>query len=62
MEDNDILAELDAMIGKVIPGTAEGHRYELLASLVEAYEADKYPIEHSTDPMRCSNLCWRRAA
>lgn len=33
------LAELDGMIGHVEPGTPEGNRYELLTSLVEAYEA-----------------------
>lgn len=39
------------MIGNVEPGTPEGHRYELLTALVEAYEAEKYPIEHSDDPI-----------
>jgi len=45
------LAELDRMIGQVEPGTVEGYRYELLASLVEAYEAAKYPVELSNDPI-----------
>jgi HTH-type transcriptional regulator / antitoxin HigA len=45
------LAELDSMIGNVEPGTPEGQRYEWLAALVEAYEAEKYPIEPSNDPI-----------
>jgi HTH-type transcriptional regulator/antitoxin HigA len=45
------LTELDEMIGQVEPGTPEGNRYELLASLVEAYEGVHYPIEASTDPI-----------
>ncbi|MCE7986030.1 MAG: transcriptional regulator [Caldilinea sp. CFX5] len=45
------LAELDGMIGRVEPGTPDGNRYELLASLVEAYEAANYPIEASADPI-----------
>ena len=47
----DALAELDAMIGQVEPGTPEGNRYELLAALVEAYEEEHYSIERSTDPI-----------
>ena len=45
------LAELDGMIGQVEPGTPKGNRYELLAALVEAYEAANYPIEASDDPI-----------
>jgi HTH-type transcriptional regulator / antitoxin HigA len=45
------LAELDQMIGNVEPGTPEGNRYELIASLVEAYAADRYPIACSDDPV-----------
>lgn len=45
------LAELDQMIGQVEPGTLAGQRYEALAALVEAYEAEKYPIEPSNDPI-----------
>ena len=45
------LAELDSMIGHVKPGTPDGNRYEVLASLVEAYEAANYPIEASDDPI-----------
>ncbi len=39
------------MVGNVEPGTPEGARYELLTALVEAYEAEKYPIERSDDPI-----------
>lgn len=39
------------MIGHLEPGTVAGDRYELLASLVEAYEEAKYPIELSNDPI-----------
>ncbi len=45
------LAELDFLIGHVEPGTPDGNRYELLASLVEAYEEANYPIESSDDPI-----------
>lgn len=45
------LDELDGMIGRVEPGTPDGNRYELLASLVEAYEEENHPIEPSDDPI-----------
>jgi HTH-type transcriptional regulator/antitoxin HigA len=45
------LAELDGMIGRVESDTPDGNRYELLASLVEAYEEENYPIEASNDPI-----------
>lgn len=45
------LVELDRMIGRVEPGTPDGNRYELLAALVEAYEAANYAIETSNDPI-----------
>ena len=47
----DALAKLDGMIGRVEPGTPDGNRYELLASLVEAYSEANYPIESSDDPI-----------
>jgi HTH-type transcriptional regulator/antitoxin HigA len=46
-----VLAELDSMIGQVEPGTPDGNRYELLASLVDAYEEANYPIAPSNDPI-----------
>ena len=46
----DALAELDRMIGNVQPGTPDGNRYELLASLVEAYEEARYPVDPPDDP------------
>lgn len=45
------VAELDSMVGHVEAGTADGNRYELLAALVEAYEAANYPIAPSDDPV-----------
>lgn len=45
------LNELDGMIGNVEPGTADGDYYQLLSSLVEAYEGEHYPIECSDDPI-----------
>lgn len=45
------LTELESMVGRVEPGTPEGNRYELLAALVEAYEAENYPIEATNDPI-----------
>jgi len=47
----DALAELDCMIGNIEPGTPDGNRYELLASMVEAYEEENYPIACSDDPI-----------
>ena len=47
----DALAELDRLIGTVEPGTPEGNRYELLASMVESYEEEHYSIERSADPI-----------
>ena len=47
----DTPAELDSMIGHVEPGTPDGNRYELLASMVEAYEEEHHPIERSDDPI-----------
>lgn len=46
-----ILDELEGMIGNVKPGTPESHRYEVLAAMVEAYEAEYYAIEPSNDPI-----------
>jgi HTH-type transcriptional regulator / antitoxin HigA len=45
------LVELDGMVGRVEPGTTEGNRYEILASLVEAYEEENHAIEPSDDPI-----------
>jgi HTH-type transcriptional regulator / antitoxin HigA len=39
------------MNGNVEPGTPEGDRYELIASMVEAYEEAHYRIEPSDDPI-----------
>lgn len=47
----NVLAELDLMIGNVEPGTSEGNRYEVMAAMVEAYEEEHYPIEKSDDPI-----------
>jgi HTH-type transcriptional regulator/antitoxin HigA len=46
-----VLIELDNLIGQVDPGTPDGNRYELLATLLEVYEAAHYPIEPSNDPI-----------
>jgi HTH-type transcriptional regulator / antitoxin HigA len=45
------LVELDSMVGRVEPGTTEGNRYEILASLVEAYDEENHAIEPSDDPI-----------
>jgi HTH-type transcriptional regulator/antitoxin HigA len=47
----DALVELDRMIGHVLPGTPDGNRYELLVSMVEAYEDAHYPIDPPEDPI-----------
>lgn len=46
-----VLAELDSLVGQVESGTPDGDRYELLASLVEAYEEANYSIAPSDDPI-----------
>ncbi len=45
------LAEIDQMLGQVQPGTPEGDRFDLLVTLVEAYEADHYPMGGTSDPV-----------
>jgi HTH-type transcriptional regulator / antitoxin HigA len=45
------LAELEQMMGKVAPGTPEGDRFELLVTLVEAYEDAHYPLGDTSDPI-----------
>jgi HTH-type transcriptional regulator/antitoxin HigA len=40
----DALAEIDALMGMVEPGTPAHARLEILARLVEAYEDEHYPM------------------
>ena len=51
MDYEAVLAELAQMIGAVEPGSPDGHRYEVMAAMVEAYEEEHYPIEVSNDPI-----------
>lgn len=45
------LRELSAYFdNEPVPGTEEGDRFEILATLVEAYEAKRFPIE-APDPI-----------
>lgn len=46
---NDALARIDAVINAK-PGTDEGAELDVLATLVEAYEREHFPIE-SPDPV-----------
>lgn len=45
------LAEIEAMMGNIQPGTTEGDRFELLVSLVEAYEEQHFPMGDCSDPI-----------
>ena len=45
-----MLAEIEKVIGAQ-PGTADGDRLDVLATLVQAYEAEHYAIE-APDPIR----------
>ncbi len=44
-----VLSEIDALMD-AIPGTARGDRLDVLVTLVEAYEARRWPIGHP-DPI-----------
>jgi len=45
------LAEIDQMMGAVEPNTPEGDKFELLVTLVEAYEDTHYPMGETCDPI-----------
>ena len=45
------LAELEQMMEHVTPGTPEGDRFDLLVTLVEAYENVHYPMGGASDPI-----------
>lgn len=45
------LAELEQMMEHVTPGTPEGDRFDLLVTLVEAYENVHYPMGGTSDPI-----------
>lgn len=45
------LAEIERMMGRVEPGTPEGDKFDLLVTLVEAYEDVHYPLGETSDPI-----------
>ena len=45
------LAEIERLMGHVEPDTPEGDRFDLLVTLVEAYENVHYPMGETTDPI-----------
>jgi HTH-type transcriptional regulator / antitoxin HigA len=45
------LAEIEQMMGKVEPDTPEGDKFELLVTLVEAYEDLHFPMGEASDPI-----------
>ena len=45
------LAEIEQMMGKVKPHTPDGNKFDLLVTLVEAYEDQHYPMGESADPI-----------
>ena len=48
---NAALAELERMMGNVDPDTPEGDRFDLLVTLIEAYENAHYPMGETSDPI-----------
>ena len=47
----EALAEIDRMMGHVEPDTPAGDRFELLVTLVDAYENAHYPMGETSDPI-----------
>ncbi len=45
------LAEIDRMMGNVDPDTPDGDKFDLLVTLVEAYENTHYPMGKLSDPI-----------
>lgn len=45
------LAEIEQMMGHVKPYTSEGNKFDLLVTLVEAYEDQHYPMGETSDPI-----------
>lgn len=45
------LAEVEQMMGHVTPGTPEGDRFDLLVTLIAAYEDVHYPMGAASDPI-----------
>jgi HTH-type transcriptional regulator/antitoxin HigA len=45
------LAEIAQMMGHVEPGTPDGDKFELLVTLVAAYEDVHYPVGTTSDPI-----------
>ncbi len=45
------LDEIAQMMGHVEPGTPDGDRFELMVTLVEAYEEIHYPMGTTSDPI-----------
>ncbi len=45
------LAEIAQMMGNVEPNTPEGGKFDLLVTLIEAYENKHYPIGKTSDPI-----------
>ncbi|MBX2997196.1 MAG: helix-turn-helix domain-containing protein [Caldilineaceae bacterium] len=45
------LAEVEQMMDSVTPNTPEGDHFELLVTLIEAYEDEHYPTSGASDPI-----------
>lgn len=45
------LAEIEQMMGNVKPNTPEGTKFDLLVTLIEAYEDQHYPLGETSDPI-----------
>lgn len=45
------LAEIEQMMGKIKPDTPDGNKFDLLVTLIEAYEDQHYPMGETSDPI-----------
>lgn len=45
------LAEIEQMMGKIKSNTPDGNKFDLLVTLVEAYEDQHYPMGETSDPI-----------
>lgn len=45
------LAEVEQLMGKIKPDTPDGNKFDLLVTLVEAYEDQHYPMGETSDPI-----------
>lgn len=55
------LRELETLWSQAQPGTPDGDRFEILATLVESYERQHVPVEPA-DPIDAIRFAWSKRA